>query len=151
MSNSHTTLPDTNQDMTVLVGGCFDLLHWGHIHFLQTSASYGNHLIVALESDVNVRRLKHEKRPIHSQAIRRNMLQALSCVSQVIMLPAMHGDHDYFKLVKRINPDVIAITQGDPVEDKKKQQAEQVGAKLVVVPKIHTPSTSQLAKLLGLE
>ncbi len=79
------------------------------------------------------------------------MLEALSSVDEVIALPPMHTDQEYFDLVKKIKPAVIAVTEGDPREDKKAEQAKMIGAKLVVIPKIHTPSTSQLAKLLGLE
>lgn len=135
----------------VLVGGCFDLLHFGHIEFLRQAKACGDYLLVALESDKKIKQLKGDGRPIHNQTQRRQMLEALSFVNKVISLPMMHDDADYFNLVKRIKPAVIAVTQGDPILTKKQQQAEIVGAKLVVIPKIHTPSTSQLAKLLGLE
>lgn len=135
----------------VLTGGCFDLIHFGHISFLKQAKSRGDYLIVALESDENVKRMKGELRPIHNQAQRKEMLESLSFVDEVISLPTTHGDRDYFDFVTKVKPDVIAVTQGDPVLDKKQKQADLVGAKLVVIPKIHTPSTSQLAKLLGLE
>ncbi|MBI5619630.1 adenylyltransferase/cytidyltransferase family protein [Candidatus Gottesmanbacteria bacterium] len=135
----------------VLVGGCFDLLHYGHIAFLKQAKSLGDHLIVALESDENVRRLKNEHRPIHTQQQRREMLEALSCVNEVIELPPMTTDKEYFDFVIKLSPAVIAVTEGDPILAQKQQQATLVGAQLVVIPKIHSPSTSQLAKLLGLE
>lgn len=135
----------------VLVGGCFDLIHFGHISFLTSAKSLGDHLIVALESDENVMRSKGASRPIHSQLQRKKMLETLRCVDEVIELPLMETDEDYASLVTKIKPDVIAITDGDPVEDKKRAHAESVGATLTVIAKIHTPSTSQLAKLLELE
>lgn len=135
----------------VLVGGCFDILHYGHISFLKGAKAQGDRLIVALESDENVKRMKGDVRPIHSQTQRKEMLEALSCVDEVISLPPMHGDRDYYEMVRRIKPSVIAITEGDPHQVKKTEQAKELGAQLVVIPKIHTPSTSQLAKLLGLE
>jgi len=135
----------------VLVGGCFDLLHYGHISFLTKAKTYGDWLVVALESDENVKIMKGEARPIHSQAQRKHMLEALSCVDEVIALPFMKGDRDYYELVRKIKPSVIAITKGDFHTVKKMEQAKELGAELVVIPKIHTPSTSQLAKLLGLE
>jgi len=79
------------------------------------------------------------------------MLESLKFVDKVIPLPLMRGDKDYFDLVNKIKPSVIAVTRGDPILDKKQKQADLVGAKLVVIPKVQTPSTSQLAKLLGLE
>lgn len=135
----------------VLVGGCFDMLHFGHVSFLKEAKNQGDYLVVALESDENARRMKGPSRPIHTQQQRKLMLEALECVDEVITLPPMHEDTDYFNLVRRIHPSIIAITQGDPIKEKKENQARQVGAQLVVIPKIHTPSTSQLAKLLGLE
>ena len=135
----------------VLVGGCFDILHYGHIHFLKQAKSHGDWLVVALESDENVRRMKGDARPIHTQVQRKEMLEALSFVDEVIALPTMHSDRDYFELVKKIKPSVIAVTDGDMAIVQKTQQAKEVGATLVVIPKIHTPSTSQLVKLLGLE
>lgn len=135
----------------VLVGGCFDLLHFGHISFLKKAKSLGDRLVVALESDENVKRMKGDARPIHTQEQRKLMLESVSCVDEVIALPPMHSDEDYFAFVRKINPSVIAITEGDSMKDKKREQADAVGAALVEIPKIHTPSTSQLAKLLGLE
>ena len=136
---------------TVLVGGCFDLLHFGHISFLKQAKSLGDYLLVALESDENVRRMKGDGRPIHTQAQRKEMLEAISVVDEVIELPTMHGDRDYYELIRKIKPLVIAVTDGDPAIVKKREQAEEIGARLVEIPKIHTPSTSQLVKLLELE
>jgi rfaE bifunctional protein nucleotidyltransferase chain/domain len=135
----------------VLVGGCFDVIHFGHISFLKQAKELGDYLVVALESDENVRHVKGELRPIHTQYQRKEMLEALSCVDEVILLPPIVTDEKYFDLVEKIHPTIIAITEGDPVKEKKLQQAQKIGARLVEIPKIHTPSTSQLAKLLGLE
>lgn len=136
---------------TVLVGGCFDLLHFGHVTFLEHAKALGDYLIVALESDENVRRMKGDARPIHTQEQRKAMLASLRSVDEVIMLPTLKTDADYEALVTRIRPSVIAITEGDPVEEKKRRHAAGIGATVAVIPKIRTPSTSQLAKLLELE
>lgn len=135
----------------MLVGGCFDFIHFGHISFLKQAKSHGDYLIVALESDENVRKMKGEMRPIHSQEKRKEMLVSLSFVDEVISLPPMNTDQEYFELVKKIAPSVIAVTEGDPLKETKQKQADQIHAALVEIPKIHTPSTSQLAKLLGVE
>ena len=135
----------------VIVGGCFDLLHYGHITFLKKAKDLGDTLIVLLESDEKVRRLKGDTRPIHNQNQRKEMLESLSCVDEVIILPAVTTDQFYADLVDQIRPDFIAATEGDPMVEQKRKQATWFGAQLVVIPKIHTPSTSQLAKLLGLE
>ncbi len=135
----------------VLVGGSFDLLHFGHTEFLRQAKALGDWLVVALESDENVNRMKGNGRPIHSQHQRRKMLQSLSFVDEVLLLQPMKTDEEYASLVKKVQPHVIAVTEGDPILDKKKGHAVAVGAQVIVIPKIHTPSTSMITKLLGLE
>lgn len=135
----------------VLVGGVFDILHFGHIHFLKEAKKLGDHLVVALESDKNVKRLKGKKRPIHGQNQRREMLESLAFVDEVIILSDKMTDLDYQTLVKRVHPFAIAITEGDPILDKKKAQARMVGARLIEIPKIRGLSTSRIAKILELE
>lgn len=134
----------------VLVGGCFDILHLGHIRFLNEAKKYGT-VIVVLESDKALRRHKGHLRPIHKQADRAEVLSALETVDYIILLPYLAAHANYFKLVKTISPHVIVVTVGDPLLDNKRAQAQAVGAKIVSIPKIATPSTTQLAKLLGLE
>lgn len=133
---------------TVLVGGCFDILHFGHIYFLKKAKKLGDILVIALESDENTRKLKGPKRPIHTQKQRAEMLKSLSFVDKVILLPP---SPDYLSLVKKVKPDVIAATQGDPLIKNKEKLAKLVGAKVVMIPKIKTPSTTQIAKLLKIE
>lgn len=135
----------------VLVGGCFDVLHIGHIQFLTEAKKLGDILVVALESDDNVKTRKGIHRPIHSQDQRRYMLEALSVVHKVISLPTMTHDSEYQEMVLQVKPTIIAVTEGDPYISHKKIQADIVQATIVEIPKIHTPSTSQLTKLIGLE
>lgn len=132
----------------VLVGGCFDILHYGHIYFLKRARKLGDSLVVALESDENTRKLKGSKRPIHTQKQRAEILKSLTFIDKVIFLPPLP---DYVNLVKKVKPEVIAATQGDPMIKNKKKLAKLVGAKVVVIPKIKTPSTTQIVKLLKLE
>lgn len=140
-----------NAKRIVLAGGCFDILHYGHIHFLKKAKALGNYLVVALESDKNIKILKGEKRPIHGQSQRREMLESLHFVDQVIVLADEMKDEDYMKLVKIVNPQVIAVTSGDPIIEKKRKQAEEIGATLIEIPRINVPSTSQITKLLKIE
>ncbi|MDQ5953089.1 MAG: D-glycero-beta-D-manno-heptose 1-phosphate adenylyltransferase [Patescibacteria group bacterium] len=128
----------------VLVGGCFDILHYGHIYFLKKAKALGNVLIVAIESDKRVRELKGEDRPIHSQEQRKEVLESLKFVDKVIILKDKMTDKDYLYFVKQIKPTVIAVTRGDPILEKKLAQAKASGAKLVKIPKIKSPSTSQI-------
>lgn len=131
----------------VLVGGCFDILHYGHIYFLKKAKKLGNYLVVALESDENTRKLKGPKRPIHTQKQRAEILKSLRFIDKVISLPPLPN---YKLLIKKVKPDIIAC---DPKDNllKNKKVYESLGAKVVVIPKIKTSSTTQIAKLLKLE
>ncbi|MDO9028315.1 MAG: adenylyltransferase/cytidyltransferase family protein, partial [Candidatus Roizmanbacteria bacterium] len=98
---------------TVLVGGCFDLIHFGHLKFLEKAKEQGNFLIVALESDEFIK--KHKKKlPIHRQSERAEILANLNMVDMILLLPLFVSGKDYFDLVKLISPQVVAVTSGDP-------------------------------------
>lgn len=135
----------------VLVGGVFDILHYGHVHFLKKAKKLGNHLVVAIESDTNVARIKGPGRPIHNQKQRKEVLKALSFVDEVIILKNFMTDADYRKLVESVSPVVIAVTEGDPILEKKMSHAKHIGAKIIKIPKINVASTSKIAKLLEIE
>lgn len=143
--------PRTVKSRVVLVGGVFDILHYGHVHFLKSAKALGDYLVVALESDKNIKRLKGIKRPFHGQNQRREMLESLQFVDRVIILKNEMKDEDYNKLIHILNPQIIAVTSGDPIIEKKRKQAKEIGAKLVEIPKIDVPSTTQIAKLLKIE
>ena len=134
----------------VLVGGCFDILHLGHIRFLKEAKKYGT-VVVALESDQSLTKYKGQSRPIHKQTERAEVLTSLETVDYIILLPHFTSDKEYFDLTQLIRPGIIAVTAGDPLLSKKQDQAKLIGGKVVIIPKINTPSTTQLAKLLNLE
>lgn len=136
---------------TVLVGGCFDLLHIGHIYFLEKAKALGDKLIVLLESDESIKKLKGDNRPIHSQEQRKRILEAVRYVDEVIAIPHLKTDKEYFDVIKKINPSIIAFTEGDPILTKKLKQTELVGAKAIILPKIPYVSTTALAKVLQVE
>ncbi len=72
-------------ETVVFTNGCFDILHRGHITYLQEAAQLGDHLIIGLNSDASVRRLKGETRPIVSEADRAALLSALQCIDGVVL------------------------------------------------------------------
>ena len=135
----------------VLVGGCFDIFHIGHLRFLEEAKKTGDLLLVALEPDKTVKKLKGKTRPIHNQTERSQILAELFTVDYVLLLESLNTDAQYFSLVKKIKPDIIAVTENDPILEKKKKQAEEVGGKIIIIPKLITPSTTQLTKLLEID
>ncbi len=120
------------RESAVLVGGCFDLLHYGHIQFLKKAKSCGKNLIIALEPDIKI--IKNKSRvPVHNQIERAEILEALHFVDQVLLLPELNTFDEYLALVMSVKPSVIALTQNDPQIKNKMLQAEKIGAKLEIV------------------
>ena len=117
----------------VLAGGCFDILHPGHIEFLQKAKRLGDTLIILLESDENVKNLKGEKRPINNLKIRTENLFTTGCVNIVVPLDSEVSDNYYEKIVNSISPDIIAITKGDPLTEVKTKQAKMAGGKVEII------------------
>jgi D-beta-D-heptose 7-phosphate kinase/D-beta-D-heptose 1-phosphate adenosyltransferase len=146
-----TFLSREGRGKIVLTGGCFDILHVGHERFLSEAKKMGDTLVVLLESDEKVKKLKGKNRPLFVQKERAEMLAALRSVDLVVLLPMMEEGDDYLNLVMKIKPDFIAVTENDPQFENKKSQAKKVGAKLRVVPLIKRYSTSKFAKILGVE
>lgn len=120
----------------VLVGGCFDVLHPGHVIFLEKAKGVGDILVVLLESDEKVKKLKGQRRPIHNQKERAIVLSALSCVDYIVLLPVMAGSNQYDQLIVKIKPDVIAVTQGYHNTNHHQRAADLVNAKLKIVTKM---------------
>jgi len=98
---------------TVFTNGCFDILHRGHVEYLKKSKSLGDYLIVGINSDSSVRKLKGNSRPINSQEDRKFVLENLSFVNDVIIF-----DEDTpYELIKKVSPDIITKGGDYKVED----------------------------------
>lgn len=119
--------------ITVLVGGCFDVLHPGHVIFLKSARKAGDKLVVLLESDEKVRKIKGINRPVHNQKERALVLKALKFVDSVVLLPFMETDEEYEAQVAKVSPDIIAVTKGMPDNYHKIRMAKKVGVKLKYV------------------
>lgn len=129
----------------VLAGGCFDVLHPGHVIFLEKAGKAGDILFVLLESDRNVEKLKGENRPVHNQKMRAKVLSALEAVDYVISLPYMSSDDAYDQLMQKIKPDFIALTKDYGSFAHHKRVADLTGAKLkYVTKKVGNHSTSRI-------
>lgn len=134
----------------VLAGGCFDVLHIGHIKFLEKARQKGDYLFILLESDESVKKLKGNKRPINSQDDRAQILSALKFVDFIVLLTGVKKSKDYDDLVQKIHPDIIAVTQNDNAIFHKERQAKKINAKLIsVMERLEDKSTTRLAKLIS--
>ena len=97
------TEKDFNKKKIVFTNGCFDILHAGHIDYLSQAAKLGDKLIVGLNDDASVRKLKGDKRPINNFENRRLLIESLSFVDEVIGFTEDTPE----KLIKSIKPDVL--------------------------------------------
>jgi len=131
----------------VFTNGVFDILHRGHVKYLEKAKSFGDVLIVGLNSDASVRRLKGSSRPLQPQRDRAEILLALKAVDYVIIF----GEDTPAKLIETIRPDVL-------VKGADYKLAEIVGADFVKsqggrvrrIRLVPGRSTSRLQKLLGI-
>ena len=87
---------------TVFTNGCFDILHIGHVRYLKESAKFGDILIVGLNSDLSVKRLKGETRPINNESDRAELLSELSFVDYIVIFEENTPEN----LLDEIKPDI---------------------------------------------
>jgi rfaE bifunctional protein nucleotidyltransferase chain/domain len=92
----------------VFTNGCFDILHVGHVDYLQKAKKLGDTLVVGLNSDASVRRLKGKGRPVNKQADRARVLSGLSCVDHVVIF----NEDTPYELIKALRPDTL-VKGGD--------------------------------------
>ncbi|EKD90912.1 MAG: glycerol-3-phosphate cytidyltransferase TagD [uncultured bacterium] len=140
-------LPTVNYTL-VLVGGCFDLLHIGHLFFLEEAKKHGETLCILLEPDSKLKK-KGEGRPIHDQRSRAKILEALTLVDLIILLPESVQNKDYDHAVKLLNPKIIATTENDQNSHHKSRTASLVSAKLVLIPQYQGHSSTSLINKLS--
>ena len=88
----------------VFTNGCFDLLHEGHVTYLEAARSLGDVLIVGLNSDLSVSRLKGPERPLNTLSARARVLSALACVDALVAFV----EDTPLELIQQIKPDVLA-------------------------------------------
>lgn len=129
-------IPDILQkfknEKVVLTGGCFDVLHPGHVIFLQKAKEAGDILVVLLESDEKIKKLKGVNRPVHTQKERAKILSALKVVDYVVLLPSLETEEEYDELIAKLKPDIIAVTKG--IDDyHHKRVSKLVGARFKYV------------------
>lgn len=136
---------------TILVGGCFDIFHYGHLSFLKKAKELGDFLLIALESDDFILNRK-KRRPIHNQRQRAEILSNLVFVDGIVLLPYFNSDEQYLQLTQKIRPAIIAVSENDPAIKKKQTQADKVKSKIIkVCPFVEGYSSNKILEILNSE
>lgn len=130
----------------VFTNGCFDILHIGHLRSLEMAKGHGDILVVGLNSDDSVRRLKGEHRPLVEQDDRAALLDSLRPVDYVVIF----DEDDPIETLRRVRPDVH-VKGGDyrPEDLPEREVVEEGGGKVVIVPLVEGYSTSALMEKVG--
>ena len=127
--------------MVVFTNGCFDVLHRGHIDYLEKSKKLGTKLVIGLNSDASVRRLKIG-RPINTQEDRKSVLLSLRCVDEVIIF----DDDTPLNLIQSLKPNILT-KGGDYIV------SEVVGSDIVpqtvIIPLLPGYSTTNILKKMS--
>jgi rfaE bifunctional protein nucleotidyltransferase chain/domain len=137
------TLADWREagEKIVFTNGCFDLLHYGHLHYLSEARDLGDRLVIGLNSAASVRRLKGPTRPINDELTRTHLLAALEAVDAVVIFE----EDTPLELIKLVQPDIL-VKGGD-------WQPEQIvgsdvvlarGGKVLSLPYIQGYSTTNI-------
>ena len=126
----------------VFTNGCFDILHKGHIEYLKHSKELGDYLIVGLNSDASIKKLKSENRPFNKQDDRKKILEALKCVDEVIIF----NEDTPYDLIKQIKPDII--TKGSDYTKKEDVVGHDL-TEVVLIPYVEGFSTTNILEHLN--
>jgi len=125
----------------VFTNGCFDLLHRGHVRYLEKAKSLGDVLVVGVNSDSSVRKLKGRKRPILPEGERTEILSGLGCVDYVTIF----DEADPLKLITSLKPNLL-VKGGDWTREQivGREVVERLGGELVIIPFVKGASTSNV-------
>ncbi|QDA31933.1 FAD synthase [Thermococcus indicus] len=131
----------------VLVGGVFDLLHVGHIHFLSQAKALGDELVVIVAHDETVRKRKRRD-PVNTAEDRAELLRALKMVDEVYI--GSPGGIDY-ELVRRIDPDIIAIGPDQDFNCERLRDALRnhgIEAEVIRIPYLYRSDRAKTSKII---
>ncbi len=125
----------------VFTNGCFDILHVGHVRYLQSAREHGDALVVAINSDRSVRELKGAGRPIMNEQERAEMLSALRAVDYVTVF----DDLSPRRLIAEVLPDIL-VKGGDYQLDEihGREEVEAAGGRVLSLPFVEGASTSSI-------
>jgi rfaE bifunctional protein nucleotidyltransferase chain/domain len=127
----------------VATNGCFDLLHVGHVRYLQAARALGDFLAIGLNADSSVRELKGARRPIMTQNDRAELLAALQCVDLVTIFPQLRAT----QFICAVRP-AIYVKGGDytseTLDEEERAVLKEIGAEIRLIPFEAGYSTSRL-------
>jgi D-beta-D-heptose 7-phosphate kinase/D-beta-D-heptose 1-phosphate adenosyltransferase len=125
----------------VMTNGCFDILHAGHVTYLQQAAKLGDRLVIAVNDDASVRRLKGKDRPVNNLQSRMTVLAALECVDWVVPFT----EETPARLIEKLSPDVL-VKGGDykPDEIAGAEHVRKKGGQVIVLDFVQGHSTTAI-------
>ena len=130
----------------VFTNGCFDILHAGHVRYLAAARALGDVLILGLNSDASVRRLKGETRPVNSEADRAEVVGALKSVDYVVIF----GEDTAEDLIAKVQPAVYAKGGDYTLETLPEARiVESYGGEVAFIPLVAGKSTTRMIARLG--
>lgn len=127
--------------VVVFTNGCYDILHRGHVDYLEAARQEGDRLVVGLNSDSSVRKIKGDDRPIQNEDDRMAILTALRCVDMVILF----NKSTPASLIHEVAPDVL-VKGGDYTEEEivGSESVKSNGGKVVIIPFVEGASTTNI-------
>jgi rfaE bifunctional protein nucleotidyltransferase chain/domain len=135
------SLTKTEGKKIVWTNGCFDILHAGHIDYLEKAKSFGDILIVGLNSDKSVRKLKGNLRPIYSESDRIRILRAIVFIDYIILF----NEPRPVKIIQTLQPDFYIKGKDytlDTLDQTERKIVESYGGKIILLPLVDGISTS---------
>ena len=141
----HSSMLKQDRKRVVFTNGCFDILHAGHVHYLEAAKKLGDELVVGLNSDSSVKALKGKSRPVNNLEQRAKVLSSLQCVDKVVSF----SDETPLKLINAIKPDVL-VKGGDykVKEVVGHKEIKSWGGVVRIVPLVPGLSTTKILKKL---
>jgi len=127
----------------VFTNGCFDILHAGHVRYLQQARALGDALLVALNGDESVRSLKGPGRPVNSQDDRAEVLCALGCVDYVVIVPEVRMTN----IMLAVKPQIYAKGGDYTPESLDREEwaaLQEIGAEIKILPLVPGRSTTAI-------
>jgi len=132
----------------VVTNGCFDLLHLGHVTYLENARNFGDALLLGVNGDAGVRELKGPTRPVNSEADRAGVLAALESITAVCIFPEKTATN----FLAAAQPDIY-VKGGDytleTLNQDERRAVESAGGKIMLVPFVPGKSTTSLLKKIS--